>query len=116
MVYKLGNVKDLAAIPSIEDDTYKALYKYLNILESEYGKDRDLDKDDGGYVLYAPKGTNVEEIKAYFDYTKNAIEYVNRSVDICCAFYLLNNDFSVVIIMSIADAPDEIKEAFEEGY
>ena len=117
MVYKLGNIDDLKILPSpLDDNTFRNIYELVSVLTHEYGADRNVDTDDGGYVLYAPKGTNVEEIKAYFDYTKNAIEYVNRSVDICCAFYLLNNDFSVVIIMSTADAPDEIKEAFEEGY
>ena len=76
MVYKLGNVKDIEKVPAIEGDTYKALYKYLNILESEYGKDRDLDKDDGGYVLYAERGTSLEELETYFDYSRYLLQSV----------------------------------------
>ena len=76
--------------------------------------------DDGGYVLYAVPGTKAEEIKARFDYTAHLMEYVNRTLDaepaICTALWLLNNEFAVVLVMSIADAPKEITDEFEEGY
>jgi hypothetical protein len=48
------------------------------------------------------------------------MEYVNRTLEsqppICTALYLLNNEFAVVLVMSIADAPKEITDEFEEGY
>ena len=110
MVYKLGNVKDIEKVPAIEGDAYKALYKYLNILESEYGKDRDLDEDDGGYVLYAERGTTLEELETYFDYSRYLLEFAEGSDDkkICTAVYLLGSDYAVVLVMHIADTPKEI--------
>ena len=65
---------------------------------------------------WSTPGTPAKEVKASFDYTKHPLEYVNRSGPICCAFYLLNNEFAVTIVMSITDAPIEITDAFEEGY
>ena len=116
MVYKLGNVSDLDTLPSVDKITWKNLYELTSILTNEYGVDRNVDNDDGGFVLYAPPSSTAEDIKACFDYTKHTVEYVNRDHGICCAFYILNNEFTVTIVMSISDAPTEITEAFEEGY
>lgn len=116
MVYKLGNVSDLDTLPSVDNVTWKNLYELTSVLTNEYGRDRNIDNDDGGFVLYATPGTADEDIKACFDYTKHTVEYVNRDHDICCSFYTINNEFTVVIVMSIADAPCEITNAFEEGY
>ena len=116
MVYKLCNICDMASLPSMSQNAWNNIFEFVKVLTFEYGSDRNIDHDDGGYVLYCPEGTSCEEIKDYFDYSKNTVEYVNRSGDICCAMYLLNNDYAVTIIISTADAPNEITEAFEEGY
>lgn len=120
MVYKLGNLSDLDALPSLDARTYANLFELTSVLSSEYGIDRDINHDDGGYVLYAPPSTDPEEVKKIFDYSAHPIEYVNRDLNavppICTAFFLLSNEFAVTIVMSIADAPAEITSAFEEGY
>ena len=120
MVYKLGNLKDLELLPVMDKITYGVLWEFTSVLTNEYGADRDIDNDDGGYVLYATPGTNPKEVKAIFDYTVHTIEYVNRTLQaeppICSALFLIGNDFAVVIVMSIADAPKEITDNFEEGY
>ena len=65
-------------------------------------------------------GYTAKEVKAMFDYSAHTIEYVNRTLQadppICSALFLLNNDYAVVIVMSIADASKEITDNFEEGY
>lgn len=116
MVYKFGNTSDLASLPSTDPVTLQNLYELTSVLTNEYGDDRNIDTDDGGFVLYVTPGTPAEEVKASFDYTKYPLEYVNRFGPICCAFYFLNNEFAVTIVMSITDAPIEITDAFEEGY
>ena len=113
MIYKLANISDMAMLPSLDDISYTNVYEFVSVLEQQYGVDRNIDADDGGYVLYVSKGTNCEEIKAFFDYSKNTIEYVNRFDDILCAVYLLNNDYAVVIILSADDAPSEITNEIE---
>ena len=116
MIYKLGNVSDLERLPYADPVTMRNLYELTSVLTNEYGADRNVDNDDGGFVLYAMPGTSAEDIKDCFDYTKHTVEYANRDHDICCAFYIINNEFTVVIVMSISDAPSEITDAFEEGY
>ena len=120
MVYKLGHVADLERLTITDDVTRNNLVELLQILDNEYGEDRNIDNDDGGFELYAPPGPTPEEIIAFFDYPAHEIEYVNRSLKaqppICTAFYILNNEFVVTIVMSITDAPKEITDNFEEDY
>ena len=120
MVHKLAHVRDLESFAIPDPVTKKNLLEFLQTLDSEYGDSRNVEEDDGGYVLYCDPGTRPEELKALFDYSERTVEYVNRDLNasppICNAMYLLNNEYAVVIVMSISDAPEEITEAFEEGY
>ena len=116
MIYKLGNITDLTHLPPLDETTYDMLYEFTRVLTDEYGADRDIDHDDGGYVLYAEPGTSSSQLKEGFDYTRHTIEYVNRKDSLCAAMYILHNEYAVVIVMAIADAPVEISHAFEEEY
>ena len=53
MVYKLGNLKDLESLPPMDKITYGVLWEFTSVLTNEYGENRDIDNDDGGFVLYA---------------------------------------------------------------
>lgn len=108
MVYKLGNIEDVLAIPSLDEVAKVKLLEYANILSTEYGAERDIDKNLGGYILYATEGTDAEEVKDIFDYSDKTAEYVDIYGNICTAVYILSSDYGVVIIMSLADAPAEI--------
>ena len=108
MVYKIGNISDLANIPISDGKTIELLYHYARVLTYEYGEKRNIDIDDGGYVLYAPPGTNAENIKTYFDYTKHTLESIDRFGSLVSAMYILHNEFVITIIMSADDAPIEL--------
>lgn len=118
MVYKLGNVSDMDRLPPMDPKLWNVLFEYTSVLSNEYGEDRNVDSDDGGYVLYVMPGTPVEEIKAYFDYSAATIEYVDMfpwtSPPTCGGMYLLHNEFAVVVVVPIAEAPLEISNMFEE--
>jgi hypothetical protein len=114
VIYKLGNIADVESLTLTDEVVRKNLLEFTSVLTYEYGADRDIDHDDGGYVLYVTPGSNADEILTYFDYKKNTVEWVNCFGSICCAMYLLNNEYAVVIVMSIADAPSQIVKAMEE--
>ena len=114
MVYKLGNISDVASIPFAHEKACEICTQYARVLTTEYGEDRNIDTSDGGYILYATPGTSNEEIKAYFDHSKYTVEYVDVFGEVCSALYLLSNDYGVVIVMSVADAPIEIKKEMDE--
>jgi hypothetical protein len=108
MVYKIGTITDLATLPPMDNTALELVYYHASVLTHEYGANRNVNESDGGFVLYATPGTNVKDIKAFFDISKHSLEYVNTYGSLCEVAYLLNNDFVVTIIMSIADAPAEI--------
>ena len=116
MVYKIGNVSDLAKIPIVSDKAKEILYHFAKVLTTEYGENRNIDTDDGGYILYALPGTDVKEIKDRFDYSQNTLEYGEAFEDVCYAVYILSADYGVVIVMSTSDIPEEIlKEINNKG-
>lgn len=114
MVYKIGNISDLENIPITDGKTFELLYNYAKILTHEYGQKRNVDTDDGGYILYCTKGTTAEEIKAYFDYTKHTVESVDRYGNLYSAMFVLNNEFIVNIVGVIEDISSEFVKILED--
>ncbi len=117
MIHKIGSVKDLNSIPNIDKEARKIIFEFANVLTQEYGEDRDIDKDYGGYVLYAEPGTSIDEVKAKFDYTKHPLEFIERSFTtpyIYTILYLTSCEYGVVVVMHEEDAPDEFKKLCKE--
>ena len=108
MIYKIGTVADLERIAFKNDAAKQMVCRYTSILTEEYGADRDVDANLGGYILYATDGTDTEEIKAVFDYSVLLPEYVDICEKVCVAVFVISDDYGVVIVMSAADAPHEI--------
>ena len=108
MVYKIGNLADLETLPLINDVALELLYHHASVLSHEYGENRNIDNSYGGYILYAVPGTDAEELKTFFDVSAHTPEHVDQYDTLCEALYVLNNNFAVVIIMSMDDAPTEL--------
>ena len=114
MVYKIGTIADLSCIV-FEDIVAKDIIRhYAKILTNEYGAERNIYKDNGGYILYATPGTKAKELKKFFDYTENVVEFVDVQDGVCSAVYILSSDYGVVIVMSVADAPIEILKEIKD--
>lgn len=112
MVYKIGNMRDMAFLPLKDESVRQMIYQQARILSDEYGEYRDIDRDDGGYIIYIEPGTNMQEAKKYFDYSKATPEQIDVVETSTCklysALYLLNNEYSITIIMHEGDVPKEI--------
>ena len=77
MIYKLEHITDLDA-GMINNDTVRDLIEgYLTTYDSLYGEDRNVDEDDGGYVLYCDPGTSAVELKSFIDYEGLLCEYTS---------------------------------------
>ena len=62
----------------INNDTVRDLIEgYLTTYDSLYGEDRNVDEDDGGYVLYCDPGTSAVELKSFIDYEDLLCEYTS---------------------------------------
>ena len=117
MVYKLGNVADMSKLPSIDEKIRKVILDNLNILEENYGKDRDINEDNGGYILYAEPKTTVNEVLSYFDYEEYLPEHVlqiDSTPSYCKSLYLTSDEFGIIILTAMDDTPEDVLEEIIE--
>ena len=110
MVYKLGKVEDMNKLPIIESTLHEYIKYLLLVLDTEYGTDRDIDISDGGYVVFVTGNTSDDEITEVFDFKNHSVEYVEIGETYSTAVYLLNNEYTVMLIMPTNELPDELKE------
>lgn len=115
MVYKLGNTRDMYLLPHLPNSVWQVIYEQVSALTEYYGADRDVDNDDGGYVLYMEPDSTVRELSEYFNYSQHQVEYVTlyKELTLISALYILNNEYTVTIMMSIKDAPAELVKEME---
>ena len=117
MVHKIGTVKQALPFMSLHPKIAETIMTYALILDEFHGADRDVDHDDGGYILYVEKGTSNDELRQYFDYTEWYTEFVHRidsDPQFVVAVYVTSNDFGVVIVISEADAPVQLLSQIKE--
>ena len=115
MICKIGNMDDYCKYENaLPEEMRESIYAQTLMFCENYGADRDVDEDDGGYILYCAPGTKEEEIKAYFDYTDCYPEagYLHKEVTppLYSVLYLCNNEFTVNLYIHQQDIPDEIAE------
>ena len=116
MVYKIGTLSELNKLPSMDEKIRERISENLEILDDNYGSDRDIDKNNGGYVLYAEPGTKDTEVLSWFDYVEYIPEYVDRidsEREFCCSLYLISDDYGVVIFTALADTPEEVTDEIQ---
>ena len=52
-------------------------------------------------MLFVTHGSNAEDIKQYFDYSQNALEYGYISDEVCYAIYIISDDYYTYFTDSI---------------
>ena len=110
MVFKLGNVENMKMLPQLEPSLRDYIKYLLLVLDTEYGIDRDIDSNDGGYVVFVTENTPEKDVIDVFDYKNHSVEYVEIGETYSTAVYLLNNEYTVMLIMPTNELPDELKE------
>jgi hypothetical protein len=113
---KLAYLKEKDKLKAMPQEVQDTILGILQILDSEYGKDRNF-KDDGGYVIVVEKEADLEEIKrtAYIDCEDVIPEYVD---EILCSngeaytnsLILCNNDYSISLIIPMELTPENLKD------
>ena len=94
---KLWNEQQLEKV-LIPNKVKKSIKEAINILDENYGADRKIDEDLGGYILIVEKKTDIKAIKETL--LKDIIpEYTdNISEDYTSSLFLLSSDFAVIVI------------------
>ena len=96
---KLWNEQQLEKV-LIPNKVKKSIKEAINILDENYGADRKIDEDLGGYILIVEKKTDIKAIKETL--LKDIIpEYTdNISEDYTSSLFLLSSDFAVIVIVT----------------
>ena len=105
-------MEKVQALPIEVQEVIKGI---LEILDSEYGTDRDKYADNGGYVVVVESSEDFKEIqkKTNIDVNDIIVEYVDKIV---CAdgrvytnsLVLCNNDYSISLIMPFEIVPENL--------
>lgn len=104
---KIAHVKEVEVLKGLPSEVIDVIRDAVTILDTEYGENRDIDSDDGGYVMILESEEELEGLKDLHIDVKMAIpEYTDR---IQCkegqifisTLVLLSNDFGIVIVMPL---------------
>ena len=102
MVFKLGHESEIGSLPfAVTGKLYDNLFEFLIVLDNEYGADRDVEHEDGGYVLFCTPGTTDSEIHRYFHFLGFVPEWVidiPHQPEYCASLYFLREEYAVVLI------------------
>ena len=113
-MYKVGTVKELAQFAGKMDDClYREALRIVTVLDYEYGADRDVDNNDGGFVLIAE---NIQDIQLICQRYKNLDSNLCEVVDAfngsrgqyINAMFISNNEFGINLLMPIEIASVEL--------
>lgn len=106
---KIGTVTELKRAKSkLPSEIYKETLRIVVMLDENFGSERDVENDDGGYVAI------VETIEDLNNFAKQCVELDSPTLeyveplgsDYINAFYLYNEyTFGITLLMPIAIAP-----------
>jgi hypothetical protein len=120
ILYKVGTVKELAQFECMMNgDLYREALRIVRILDGIYGADRDVEKDDGGFVLIAENIQDIELVSQRYmrldGDTHEAVDVLKfKSGLYVNAFFLCNNEFGINILMPIGVAPSALLRDLHE--
>lgn len=101
---------------NMPQEVQKAIEGILEILDTEYGDDRNKYEDDGGYVVVIEKEEDLKQLKdrTYIDCDEVIAEYVDRIV--CSSgrvftnsLIICNNDYAISLIIPMELTPENLK-------
>ena len=117
MLYQVGTQKEILSLQSkLPECIIQELLPYTIDLDVEYGIDRDY-LESGGYALIAENIEDMLSIQKIIDYTIHPcewVDYIDEDRQYLVALYMMNNDFSIAVVMPTAIAPEAILNELED--
>ena len=107
----LGTLKDLEEAHIGDWDLNMALHNYLSVLDENYGQDRNIYEDDGGFAIIIEDEEQLQEASAHVDLEGDIYEYIEEiNENYICMLKLCNNEFSVMVYIRKVLCSDDILE------
>jgi hypothetical protein len=111
ILIKVGTAKELAQFEGrIDPNVYHSALRITSKLDEEYGAGRDVDNEDGGFVLIAENIQDVSLIdQRYVRLNSNGQEVVDivkcKTGAYINALFLSNNEFGINVFIPMDIAP-----------
>lgn len=99
---KIFNKKEIKELRKFSIEVIKSIFETIEILDENYGADRNVDNDLGGYVLVVENIVDIEILKQ--DKLKGLVaEYTDviessEGVNWTSSLFLLSSDFAIVVV------------------
>lgn len=98
-IFQEEQLKTLGGYPK---EVLEVIAETITILDENYGQERDVDKDLGGYVLIAESIVDIEVLKkgALKDAVEEYTDIIEGSggVNYTSSLFLLSSDYAVLVI------------------
>lgn len=115
MIYKYGTVREVYATAArFPDEVFTELLLGAAVLDSQYGEDRDY-YESGGYSIVVETDTDLPALREIVNIDSHPCEWATRlgSSGFISALYIFSNDYSIMVFMPQAIAPQAILNEFE---
>lgn len=113
---KIGTIEELKTFKdTLPTEVYQHCFDILTVLDDEYGCDRNIELDLGGFltILYEPIEFiefELNNLNLLEDIPEVIESFTTESETFCSVIYLLNSDFSVTIVASKKIIPNTVLE------
>ena len=100
---KLSKKQDVKSVKEMEKNLLWKIFKIMEILEENYGEERNVDNDLGGYILIVENIVDIEILKQ--DKLQGLIpEYTDiiecsEGVNWTSSLFLLSSDFAIIVVI-----------------
>ena len=116
---KIAHKTEVETLKLLPLELIEIVVQIAIILDDNYGVERNVDNDLGGYILIAEVAEDVETIKQLIDFQHMLPEYVDL---ICCSdvenytssLFLVSNDYSISTLIPLSLTPKELLKFMEE--
>lgn len=115
MIYKHGTVSEVYPTAlRFPDEVFTELLRGAAMLDSEYGEDRD-PYESGGYSIVVENADDLPAILETINIYSRPCEWATRlgSSGFISVLYIFSNDYSVMVFMPQAIAPQAILNELE---
>jgi len=117
LLLRIGTQREIPFLQAgLPESVAKEVLRSVSVLDAEYGAERNY-LESGGYTLILEEANDLAELRRIIDYDTHPCEWATRigeAGEFVSALYLLNDDFSVVVFLPTAIAPDTILNDLEE--
>ena len=117
MLYRIGTQREIPSLCSQAPPCVaKELLRCIAALDREYGADRNY-MASGGYALVAETIEDVQAIQSTIDYDTHPCEwaeFIGEDNEYISVLYLMNDDYTIQVLVPTAIAPKAILRELEE--